>query len=164
MNPKWDSVPGNPYDTGIVVLKDSVGSRAPVPLVGRSGHRPQSGDPIGIYGFGKNENGEIGVLRFGRMLLEVFDFQTNYKDNLLAAAYDATGQTICNGDSGGPAGLKVGDHYGIVGVNSIGTSEKCSAGDVSGFANIQLDDNLNFILQEKEGALGVIGSGGIEYF
>ncbi len=164
MHPKWDSIPGNPYDIGIVVLKNEVGSRAPIPLVGTGAHRAASGDPIGIYGYGKNENGELGTLRYGRMLLEVFDFQTNYSDDLLAAAYDSTGQTICNGDSGGPAGHKVGNNYGIIGVNSIGTSEKCSAGDVSGFANVQLDDNLNFILQEKEGTLGIIGAGGIQYF
>jgi tryptase len=163
-NPKYDSVPGNPYDVGLVILETEVTSRQTIPLVGRDAHIASSGDTIGIYGFGKNEVGDIGTLRYGKMILESFDTGLAYKDDLLGAAFDKTKQSICSGDSGGPAGFSARTGYGILAINSVGTSERCMESDMAGFANLQLDENLNFVLEKKEGTIGILGSTGVSSF
>lgn len=163
-NPKYDSVPGNPYDVGLVILEKEVVSRKTIPLIGREAHLASSGDSIGIYGFGKNEVGEIGTLRYGKMVLESFDTGFSYKDDLLGAAFDTTKQSICSGDSGGPAGMRVSSGYGIIAINSVGTSERCMESDMAGFANLQLDENLNFVLERKEGTIEILGASGTESF
>lgn len=163
-HPSWDGRPGNPYDVGIVVLDKEISGRRPVPLISVSGHRADSDDVIGIYGFGKNEASEVGILRYGEMILQHLDTGLNYPDDLLGAEFNATQQSICSGDSGGPAALEAHNSFGIVGINSIGTSETCMKDSIAGFANIQIDKNFNFILESKEGPVGVVGDNGVEYF
>ena len=163
-HPQWNGKPGNPYDIGVVVLKEEVRNRSTVPIISTTAHRAAPGDVIGIYGFGKNEKGEIGVLRYGRMLLEEVLPDPQYKEVLLAASYDKTGQSICNGDSGGPAGMKVDNSYGIVAVNSAGSSAECLEGDYAGFASLQINDNLNFVLDHKAGKISILGDQGLEIY
>lgn len=163
-HPDWDSRAGNPYDIGIVTLENEITDRQPVPLVSVAGHRAGSGDAVGIYGFGKNENSEVGVLRYGEMILQQLETGLGYPDDLLGAEFNTTQQSICSGDSGGPAALEANNSFGIVGINSIGTTEHCMTDSVAGFANIQVDVNFNFILAEKTGEVAVIGVDGVEYY
>lgn len=163
-HPLWDSVAGNPYDIGVVILEKEVEDRETVPLIGVSAHRAASDDLIGIYGYGKNENSDIGVLRYGEMILQQLETGLGYPDDLLGAEFNDTQQSICSGDSGGPAALEANNSFGIVGINSIGTSERCMNDSMAGFANIQIDKNFNFILESKEGQVGVVGGNGVDYF
>ena len=36
--------------------------------------------------------------------------------------------------------------------------------DMAGFANLQLDENLNFVLEKKEGTIEILGSTGVSSF
>jgi hypothetical protein len=162
-HPSWDSRPGNPYDIGIVTLEKSMFDRAPAVLIS-PGYAPvESGDQISIYGFGKNETGAVGTLRRGIMILEKFPTGLQYPDDLLGAAFNRTKQSICSGDSGGPAAHLTAHGIGIVAVNSVGTSERCLDDDMAGFANIQVDKNFDFILKQKKGTVSVITSQGVQY-
>jgi secreted trypsin-like serine protease len=106
----------------------------------------ESGDRFSIFGYGKDDNGNLDVLRSGDSRADTVT------DQHIFAAFDGEdGSNSCNGDSGGPAVETVeGDNgqtlTGIVGVVSSGNNPTCMAGDVSLYANIQGQSLRDFIL------------------
>jgi secreted trypsin-like serine protease len=117
----------------------------------------RSGDRISIFGFGQatNENNTsgsttAGILRSGEMRVSAVD------NSYIFAEFGDEGSNTCFGDSGGPAILTERDRDGnlisaIVGVTSTGTSDTCSRGDNSNFANLQSSGSLDFINQVAPG-------------
>jgi secreted trypsin-like serine protease len=103
------------------------------------------GDIIGIFGYGLDENDNIGQLQSGEM--QVDDVTTDF----IISEFDGEGSNTCVGDSGGPAILEFADVSGnivtgIVGVTSSGDPRVlCEVGDVSVFTNLQDPSNLSFI-------------------
>ncbi len=102
----------------------------------------ETGDAIGVQGFGLDEDGNFGVSKGGAMI--VSDVTSNH----IAAAFTGDGSNPCNGDSGGPALLTIDDGtVGVVGVVSSGNpNTECLEGDVTLFANLQTDSILDFVL------------------
>jgi secreted trypsin-like serine protease len=105
---------------------------------------PTSDDLIGIYGYGYDEDRNLGTLRSGTMSIDLVT------DNHIFATFDDLSDT-CNGDSGGPATISLTDAtgqitaVGIVGITSSGSKSDCSQGDLSLFTNVQTPGVLNFI-------------------
>ncbi len=122
-----------------------------LPIV--TGAPVESGDLIGIYGYGQpdgSDNDYDIILRGGKMNV------SNFEDDTFIAIYNGSNSNTCFGDSGGPALLskKRSDGVfvkGVVGVTSTGTSDSCTVGDQSGFTNLQDQSNLNFIRNNVSG-------------
>jgi hypothetical protein len=129
-------VPQN--DVAIVTLSRPVTTVSPVPLLLS---RPvEVGDIISVLGYGTTgQPNTEGVLRSGEMRVSGVNSQD------ITAIYNEEGSNTCFGDSGGPALLTVDDVTGVVGVTSFGTSQDCSKGDASAFANVQGTAILSFI-------------------
>lgn len=106
---------------------------------------PPAESSIGIWGYGLDEDGNLGTLKTGTMTLSWVS------PNHLAAVFDNMSNT-CQGDSGGPATTALVDEngavvaVGIVGITSTGSNADCSQGDLSLFTNIQNPAVLSFIL------------------
>lgn len=104
-------------------------------------------DPVLIYGFGLDENGDAGALRAGAMTI------SGVSENHLFARFSGEGANTCNGDSGGPA-LRfnqatdgTASSLSVVGVTSSGDpTTQCLDGDTTLFANVQNSEILDFIL------------------
>ena len=102
-----------------------------------------SGDQIEIYGYGKDENGNIQVLKGGFMQV------TDVSENSILAIFTGSESDTCNGDSGGPAvDVNSNGAYGVAGTTSTGTSATCSTGDQSLFMNMFDDTIFNFIVEQ----------------
>jgi secreted trypsin-like serine protease len=72
---------------------------------------PRKGMSLEMYGYGKDESGDHGVLKVGFMTVR------SVRSRYFRAIQSDTGYNSCNGDSGGPALLKVnGISQGILGV------------------------------------------------
>lgn len=105
------------------------------------------GDVVSIFGYGTDEQGQLGKLKSGEMRL------TDVNADHLISAYEGQGSNTCFGDSGGPVIRQYLDANGkvvtgVVGVTSSGAFESnCLAGDLSYFANTQSESYRNFILQ-----------------
>ncbi|MDZ4787206.1 MAG: trypsin-like serine protease [bacterium] len=99
----------------------------------------EKGDQIGINGYGLDAEGNLGNLKGGSMTV------SNITVNHVEAAFDGDGSNTCNGDSGGPATLTIGNTVGIVGLTSTGLNPKCQAGDVTLFTNTQSQSVLDYI-------------------
>ena len=110
-----------------------------------SSHIVAAGDDIHIYGFGLDENQNLGVLREGHMTVD------SYSNLFINARYDgSTTSNTCNGDSGGPAlttSINAVGHTvtGIVGVVSGGQNADCGPGDLSYFSTVQDSRTLKFL-------------------
>lgn len=101
----------------------------------------EADDILSIFGYGFDENKELGALRSGDILV------SSVSPNHIFAAYEGEGSNSCNGDSGGPAILSSSVGVGIVGIVSSGTLTSCQVGDVSLYANMQTDTIRDFIKQ-----------------
>ena len=127
-------------DVAILRLKVAL-DRPTLPL--QLSRAPKQGDTISVFGYGKDENGTLEVLRSGRMKL------SSVTASHLEALYEGKGSEPCFGDSGGPALLtyksKGRTRSGIVGIISTGSNNTCSPGDSNLFANIQSESILSFI-------------------
>jgi secreted trypsin-like serine protease len=125
-------------DVAVIEMESNL-NRPSVPLlVSRS---VESGDIISIFGYGRNQNGQLGILESGQMELSIV---TN---EYLIADFDGQGSNTCNGDSGGPALYTLANtgRSGIAGITSSGTLNTCLSGDKSFFTNIQTPSILSFI-------------------
>jgi hypothetical protein len=63
---------------------------------------------------------------------------------IFGAAFDKTGASICQGDSGGPVIETLDGVSGIVGTTDF-TIGGCSDGSVSGFVDMQIRGNVEFV-------------------
>lgn len=157
---KWDGTPGNPYDVAVVILTDSVNSRIPVPLITDDGHPVSAGDRLHVYGYGKDEEQQVGVLKSGVMVVRGFNSEFGYPDSVIECNFDDSQQSVCNGDSGGSAVLQSHGFTGIVGITSAGSGGACLDHSVAFFTDVQHADVLNFIIENKDGPLTLINGGG----
>lgn len=138
IHPNWVRIPGDPNDVGIVKLERPINGRDIAPLLLSKNINP--GDMVDIYGYGLDENDESGILRQGRMKIDLIDTKGN-----LLAKYDDTGMNICSGDSGGPVAAPGNSGLGILGVNSAGSAFGCTEGSQALFVGVQGGANLDFI-------------------
>jgi secreted trypsin-like serine protease len=97
------------------------------------------GEEISIFGFGLDDQEELGELKSGQMELDAVT------DNHLISVFDGDGSNTCQGDSGGPAILTVGGVVTLVGVTSTGTVAGCGKGDRSLFTNLSNPGITEFI-------------------
>lgn len=128
-------------DLAVLVTDTPIG----LPALGILASRPMvSGDAIGIWGYGLDENDIAGTLKAGAMSVEWAS------PNHIASVF-TDGSNTCNGDSGGPATASLLDEagnvlaVGIVGVTSTGANEDCSEGDLSLFSSTQSPEAISFI-------------------
>lgn len=118
---------------------------APIPLL--LSRAPQVGDIFDIFGYGLDEDGELGTLKSGQM--EVDQVTSNH----IFSNFDGEGSNTCQGDSGGPAIMVLNGTPALIGVTSSGTADAaCQVGDLSLFANVQDSSILNFIVSRASGA------------
>ena len=128
-----ESKSGVQNDAAVVFLSSSVGIK-PLPIVTSQAVKP--GDVISVYGYGLDDNENLGALRSGQMEVAGITSQN------VNARFQDEGSGICFGDSGGPAVLRTSKGaVGIVGIAStIGASSKkkaCAEGGVANFTNVQ---------------------------
>lgn len=108
-----------------------------------SSQSPQRDDIFSIFGYGLDENSNLGVLKSGQSVVETVTTQH------ITARFDGVGSNSCNGDSGGPAILSLASGANaIIGVVSSGTLTTCQTGDLSYYANVTSAALLSFIQQE----------------
>jgi secreted trypsin-like serine protease len=109
----------------------------------------EGGEVFSIFGYGLDENGELGILRSGQSRVDDVDAQH------ISAEFEGEGSNSCNGDSGGPAVMTItrdGTQVpGIIGLVSSGTVVSCGIGDRSLYANATSAEMLNFIQAEAPG-------------
>lgn len=131
-------------DVAILQLRRSI-AVAPAAIMQSS--LPGAEDPIVFYGYGLNERGQSGILRYG------IGFVSRVLSTHITSLFDGQNASTCNGDSGGPAYFIYRNNRGqsvrgLVGVTSTGTSEFCEPGDTSYFVNLQNPTVFNFILKQ----------------
>lgn len=129
-------------DVAIIELERAV-NLPTVPL--ELSRASESGDIFSIFGYGLDENRNLGVLRSGEMRI------ASVSEDHIFAEYNGDGSTTCNGDSGGPAIISPESsedvsRAALVGVVSSGSSEFCADGDIAAFANLQSPAISQFIL------------------
>jgi secreted trypsin-like serine protease len=145
------------YDQAIIRLAFDAGA-APVPLLGSDSVAP--GDTISVFGYGVDEQGrdifqrlEQGdyeeLLKAGTMVVGAL----NPSRLVFSASFDATDQSACFGDSGGPAILRRNGEAVVAGVVSYGSVGDCKAGSFAAFGNVGNPSNLNWIRGQVPEAL-----------
>jgi secreted trypsin-like serine protease len=142
IHPFYNGQAGSPYDIAMATL-DSIPSPAigPVPLL--LSELTEVGQRASTFGYGTNNQGEIGLLKSAELIIERF-----VGGNIYASTAES-GASICQGDSGGPLVQVVNGVSSLVGVNSFGdvSAEQCAAsgGSYSGFVDLQNINILDFI-------------------
>lgn len=127
-------------DVAILTLRTPITNQPTLPLI--VSESVDVGDIFGVFGFGLDENDELGELQGGEMRI------SEVTENHITALFDGSGSNSCSGDSGGPAVYTTTSGVtGIVGVVSSGTITNCTAGDNAIYANTQGASILNFITQ-----------------
>jgi len=129
-------------DVAIVTLAQPLNNQPTLPLLLSS--NTSNNDIISIFGYGIDQNGEVGILRSGQMKVSMIS------PNHIFSNFDGEGSNTCSGDSGGPAVLQVtrGDGRlitGIVGLTSSGSLVTCEPGDLSLFTNLQGASVVDFL-------------------
>ena len=130
------------YDVAVLETSEDIG----LPTLPILLSRPLvADDQIGIWGYGLDEDGGLGVLKTGAMIVDMVAATRFF------AIFDGNTGNTCFGDSGGPATLSTVDAngqplVGLVGLTSGGTSPDCSEGDRSSFTALQFQFVLDFVL------------------
>lgn len=136
-----------PIQNDVAILILASPANAPtLPVILSRGLVP--GDVVGVYGFGNDENDNLGVLRSGEMEI------TGINSQFFTARFEVDrGSNVCPGDSGGPALIQTNDGTGVrgvVGVTSFGTVG-CGKDGISAFMNVQSAALLSFITDKAPG-------------
>jgi len=122
----------------VAIIQTSKAHRAPtLPIL--LSQSVNSGDTVGINGYGLDEAGHLGALKGGSMKVN------SVTVNHISATFNGGGSNTCNGDSGGPATETTAQGVGLVGLTSTGIKTDCGPGDVTLFTNLQSSDVLDFI-------------------
>ncbi len=154
----------SPVDLAVVTLQQAAGDAETLPIL--VSQDVGLGTSINIIGFGQDENGNSALdgttyeesLKKGTMVIS--DIDRNIR--AFAAEFNQTGQSVCSGDSGGPAIVL--NHDGLPGIAGVAqaiadqsTSEEpvCLADSVAVFTDIQIPANLAFIQAAAPG-VGVL--------
>lgn len=135
VNPLYTGETGSPFDVAISTLVRPV-AISPVPII--VSRNIETGDKISVYGYGESESRPFGPLNAAQMIIGAIE------GGLFAAAFDQTNTSICQGDSGGPVVEVVNGVAGIVGISSF-TFNGCSSGSASGFVDMQIRGNVDFV-------------------
>jgi secreted trypsin-like serine protease len=153
----------SPTDFAIVTLETEVSRVQTLPFLISEPIKP--GVVINIAGYGQDENGNSALdgtsyengLQHGTMVVSELD----HTKRLFAAEYNSTNQSVCLGDSGGPAIVVNKDGLpGIIAVTQAlydpnHSSPACLDDSISVFTNMQSQANLDFVLSIVPGA-GII--------
>jgi secreted trypsin-like serine protease len=121
----------------------------PVPLV--ISRKTAIGDQLGVFGYGDHGDGHGGIDLGTQALSAAFMDISSFEDDFLIASFDDTGSSVCTGDSGGPATYALNGVSGVVGVSNAVTDERCLAGTLALFTDVQLPANLDFIVNNAPG-------------
>jgi hypothetical protein len=143
VHPEYQDTSGSKAqnDVAILTLADSL--NLPVfPLL--ASVVPDKGDTVSIFGFGRDQVQNAGVLRSGRMEI----FFTAY--NRFIAIFGDKGNLPCGSDAGGPA-IFEGRPTGILGVLS-GPQSGCARGSEADFSYIGDPTILDFVRTHAPGA------------
>jgi secreted trypsin-like serine protease len=136
-------------DLALLFLKSRVRATT-LPIV-RS-VKVKKGNEVVIAGFGRDQNGITGFLNVGTILIDEVT-----PNHVVTFFEDGKGESnSCNGDSGGPALLRVrsssgGSTLGVVGVVSTGSTTQCNFGDRTYYVNVQGSASLNFLKRYVRG-------------
>lgn len=131
----WDN------DIGLVKLSQPVMDRGPSPL--RRTPIPPGTDVLQVgFGDSSDRRGQYGILRklatTSIDCAEIGDAQ--YRGDRLLCFSSSDGDSTCDGDSGGPAFVKVGGKRYIAGLTSGGTDDSCRTGyDLQTMVAAELD-------------------------
>lgn len=136
-HPLWDGQTGSPYDVAMLTIDKPI-NIGPVPLILSD---PLSvGEKITVYGYGQTNN-SVDNVGFRGAYMEISALTPE-------GFFSASKETICPGDSGGPAIQEVNGIAGLVGVSSFGillTGGSCQSGNIGGFINVQNPQIYEFI-------------------
>lgn len=150
-NPE-DSI--SPVDIAVVTLQEAATDADTLPLL--VSEPITIGTEINIIGFGQDENGNAALagasyedsLKKGTMIIS--DLDTNIR--AFAAEFNQSGQSVCSGDSGGPAIVLNRDgRAGITGIAQAiadpaqSAEPVCLTDSIAVFTDIQVAGNLAFI-------------------
>jgi chymotrypsin-like protease len=105
---------------------------------------PELGEELYFLGYGRgidDNSSRPRTLRFGVMRVSTISGQ------FIDAQYSGAGTTSCYGDSGGPALVKRGNTFHLVGIVSGGTKQDCSIGDTAYFTNLNHPSIRSFLTQ-----------------
>jgi len=127
-------------DIAILKLGEDVGAIRPISFL--SSESVEAGDYVTIFGYGIDENLEIGQLKAGELKVDAVD------NTYIHTTDSGANQGVCGGDSGGPLITQKNGESFIVGIVNNGSSEllptgKC--GHSNFFANLQNPAVLNEI-------------------
>lgn len=143
-HPDFSGRASDPSDVGILTLERSPSPAvAPLPLL--VSEEVEVGANLTAYGFGTGENQkeDIGVLKAVEFKVSGF-----LRGNIFV---EGDGESsICQGDSGGPAVTE--NNRGkpaVVAVSAFGDAQGCktAAASAYGFASVQRQENLDFIMK-----------------
>jgi V8-like Glu-specific endopeptidase len=134
-NPRWTAKNlENGHDQGIVILAAPT-TLAPLPFNGHALAASSTGAALRIVGYGLDD----GVAQTGAgVKREALTKMGSVEDTLIEVGNSQKG--TCNGDSGGPAFMKLGGVETIVGTTSYG-DETCSDGGY----DARVDTDVDFI-------------------
>lgn len=144
----------SPEDFAVVTLQQPADGVETLPLL--VSEPVIIGDTLNIVGYGRDENGNSALqgndyeesLKKGTMILS--DIEPSLR--LFAAEFNDTQQSICSGDSGGPAIVLNRD--GLAGIAGVAQAVSdpdsngepiCLTDTIAVFTNVQDQNNLNFI-------------------
>ena len=134
-----------PRDVAIIGLKTAT-NIAPLPIIAST--TVSLGEEFAAYGYGDTQRSEASLTDLESTFLIV----SGVEDSAFSSSIGSDNQSVCSGDSGGPAVINVNGQFGIVGITSLGISEatelQCGVnGQGAIFTSVGSNSNLNFILQ-----------------
>jgi len=142
IHPFYDGTRGSPFDIAMATLNEVPSPPvSPVPLL--VSDLTTVGEEFSAFGFGTNQDGQIGELRAASLII------SGFSGGNFGATLTESGASICPGDSGGPAIQVNNGVSSLIGVNSFGFLNACEGGvgnPLSGFVDIQRESILDFIL------------------
>jgi len=144
-------------DVAVINLSSSV-LVSPLAIKRSAGLIP--GTIVGIFGYGRDEDGKNGFVGSSYSSSDQYRLQSGEMEvsavsgGIIEAFFSGDGSNTCDGDSGGPMTFGSGDSLAVVGVTSTGLrkgGKLCSPGEVSVFTDLTSDDVYDFLAQNVQG-------------